>query len=86
MADGESVIPIAEGVLPHFDTEREMIDWFAVKLRGFAAEKGEPVAVAAVVFSRGTAAAYSWSPSDDGPSRGECCGFAAALLLKRAVG
>lgn len=84
-----TVTPIRPEVAPKLDVEREMLDFFAMKLRDYVAENGEPRSVAFVLVGpdRGDASstAYSWAPGDEESSRLQCCATAAAVLMKRAI-
>lgn len=81
----DSVHPIRPEIIPTLDVERELIDYCAEKIRMHYATHGEVNSIAFVLIGE-VSTAHSWSPRHESASRGECCGYAAALLLKRAVG
>ena len=81
---GDAVRPIRAGIEPEFDGEREAISYVVEHVRRFARDCGEPTSIAFVVTSKDRAFAQSWTMTG-AASRGEACGYAAALLLKRAV-
>ena len=86
-----TVTPIRPEVAPTLDVEREMLDFFAMNLRGYIEEHGEPPRSLAFVLvgpDRGDACStgYSWTPGDEESSRLHCCATASAVLMKRAIG
>lgn len=80
-----TVRPIRPGIEPEFDSERELIDFVRERVREFCGDHDAPRSIAFVVTSGQRAVAHSWTMETD-VSRGECCGYAAALLMERAVG
>lgn len=84
-------IPIKKGIGLEFDVERELADFFAMKLRSFrdSADALPPEAVAIVLLGKGrgerlVSIATTWSPSNT-MSLFEISAMGAALLTKRAT-
>lgn len=84
MSDG-NVKPIRPGVEPKLNVERELIEWAKDRIIDFTVKHGAPHSIALVLSNKDQIGAQSWTPYENGPSRAENCGAAAAVLLKRAV-
>lgn len=85
-----TVTPIRPEVAPTLDVEREMLDFFTMRLRQYVDQYGEPRSLAIVFVGPDSGAsvseASSWTPTDDNSSRLQCCATASAVLMKRAIG
>jgi hypothetical protein len=79
-----SVTPIRGGIEPGMDVERELIAFATEHIVAFTAECGEPQSIAFVIIGKEQASVSSWTPGGE-RSVGETCGYAAALLLKKAA-
>lgn len=84
-------VPIKKGIDVQFDVERELMDFFAMKLRNFrdAADASPPEGVAIVLLGKSpgdrlVSIATTWSPSNT-LSLFEISAMGAALLTKRAT-
>lgn len=81
----DTIRPIRPDIEPTMDVERELIDWCIEQVRGHVKAHGAPRSIAIALIGQ-TSTVNSWSPGNEDQLRGECCGYAAALLLKRATG
>lgn len=84
-------LPIRPDVVPTVDAEREMLNFFAAKLRENCDLNGRPPHSVAFVFVSHDKVGqqtegYSWSPTDEESTKLHTCSVASAVLLKRAVG
>lgn len=88
---GNNVTPIASGVIPEIDVEREMIAYIAEQIRDYREAYGispDSIAVVLIGEDHGDAVTrvHSWSPRNEEKSRLHCCAVASAMLMKRALG
>ncbi len=83
-------LPIRDGIIPGFDTEREMLDYCQKELRFFREEVGVPATRIAIVLigeneeGLQNTRCNSWD-SIEKHSRFETCAFASTLFLQRAL-
>lgn len=84
-------LPIREGIIPDFDTERELLDYYQKELRVFREQHGVPptrIVIALVGENKDgdlQTRTNSWDVKEE-RSRAENCAFAALLFLHRALG